>query len=213
MTPIKVAVVEDIDDIRQGFSFLINTAEDFKCIATFASAESLLAAIDNITPDVIIMDIGLPGMSGIECTRQIKMRFPAIQIMICTVFEDDERLFSALSAGASGYILKRTAPAVLLQSLKDICNGGSPMTSQIARKVVSSMQHTHTKMEKAEIDFHLSLREIEILELLIDGYRNKEISERLFISLHTVKSHIYRIYEKLHVKSRVEVMKKLSNGN
>ena len=213
MAPIKVAVVEDIDDIRQGFSFLINTADDFKCVATFASAEELLADIEKITPDVIIMDIGLPGMSGIECTLQIKTRFPSIQIMICTVFEDDERLFSALSAGASGYILKRTAPAVLLESIKDIYQGGSPMTSQIARKVVSSMQHTISKIDQAEITFNLSTREIEILELLIDGHRNKEISERLFISLHTVKSHIYHIYEKLHVKSRVEAMKKIAKGN
>ena len=157
------------------------------------------------------MDIGLPGISGIECTARIKLLFPQIQIIICTVFEDDERLFNALSAGASGYILKGSAPAVLLDSIKDIYNGGSPMTSHIARKVVASLHHPVSNLNSVAVTYDLSSREVEILSLLVEGHRNKEIAERLFISLNTVKSHVYRIYEKLHVKSRIEAMNRITN--
>ena len=212
MTKIKVVVVEDIEDLRKGFSFLVNGADDIKCIESYSNAEDALLGIEKHLPDVIIMDIGLPGMSGIECTSLIKARFPEVQIIICTVFEDDERLFKALEAGATGYILKRTAPVVLLEAIRDIHQGGSPMTSMIARKVMEALQNKLKKTDNIETTFNLSTRELEILTLLTDGYRNKEIAEQLFISLHTVKSHIYRIYEKLHVKSRVEAMKKISNG-
>ena len=212
MTKIKVVVVEDIEDLRQGFSFLVNGAEDIQCIDSYSSAEETLEGIERHLPDVIIMDIGLPGMSGIECTRLIKIRFPEVQIIICTVFEDDERLFSALEAGATGYILKRTAPAILLEAIRDIHQGGAPMTSLIARKVMHALQNKLKKPDTIETIYNLSTREREILTLLTDGYRNKEIAEQLFISLHTVKSHIYRIYEKLHVKSRVEAMNKIAGG-
>ncbi len=210
MTQIKVSIIEDIEDIRQGFFFLINTAEELKCIATYSTGEAALEDIDRNVPDVIIMDIGLPGMSGIECTKIIKEKYPFIQIMICTVFEDDERLFNALSAGASGYVLKRTTPKILLESIRDIYSGGSPMTSQIARKVVSTLHSPVKKNTKSEDDFNLTIRELEILGLLTDGYRNKEIADKLSISLHTVKTHIYHIYEKLHVKSRIGAINKLS---
>jgi DNA-binding NarL/FixJ family response regulator len=212
MNPIKVSIIEDVDDIRNGFNFLVNTSDEFKCIGVYSTAEEALNNLESNIPDVIIMDIGLPGMSGIECTKYIKDRFPSVQIMICTVFEDDDRLFSALSAGASGYVLKRTTPNILLESIKDIHYGGSPMTSQIARKVVSFLQSPQKKNNQS-VDFNLSTRETEILNLLTDGYRNKEIAEKLFISLHTVKSHIYHIYEKLHVKSRVEAINKVSKSN
>jgi len=210
MSQIKVSIIEDIEDIRQGFYFLINTAEGFKCIGTYSTAEEALADIERNLPDVIIMDIGLPGMSGIECTKIIKDRFPQVQIMICTVFEDDERLFNALAAGASGYVLKRTTPNILLESIKDINSGGSPMTSQIARKVVSTLHSPVKKNIKPDDDFNLTTRELEILNLLTEGYRNKEIADKLSISLHTVKTHIYHIYEKLHVKSRIGAINKLS---
>ena len=214
MNKIKVVVVEDLDEIRQGFSFLINSSEEIDCIGSYVSAEDALKAIKKNTPDVMIMDIGLPGMSGIECTMMVKKMYPAVQIMICTVYEDDERLFNALAAGASGYILKRSAPELLIESIKDMYHGGSPMSNKIARKVVEALRGSlpaKINAEKNEEDFHLSKREIEILDLLSVGYRNKEISEKLFISAHTVKSHIYHIYEKLHVRSRTAALNKYSS--
>ncbi len=213
MTQIKVTIIEDIEDIRQGFYFLINTHNEYNCIASYSDAEKALEDMKNNIPDVVIMDIGLPGISGIECTRIIKNRFPSVQIMICTVFEDDERLFGALSAGASGYILKSTSPNKLLESIKEIFNGGSPMTSQIARKVVETLQIPVKANNIASEEYNLSSREKEILKLLAEGYRNKEIAEKLFITHYTVKSHIYNIYEKLHVKSRIEAINKISKNN
>lgn len=211
MTKIRVSIVEDIDEIRQGFSFLINSSDEFECVLNYSNAEDALEGVALNQPDVIIMDIGLPGMSGIDCTREIKTRFPAIQIMICSVYEDDERLFSSLAAGASGYILKRTSPGILLDAIKDLHTGGSPMSSQIARKLVSSLHVLKGPGQSVDL-FNLSKREKEILDLLSDGYRNKEIAEKLFISVHTVKSHIYHIYDKLHVQSRVEALNKIASG-
>lgn len=208
---IKVAIVEDLDEIRQGFAFLIGSADELQCTGSYVSAEDALKSFKKNTPDVIIMDIGLPGMSGIECTLMVKKLYPSIQIMICTVYEDDERLFNALAAGASGYILKRSAPSLLIESIKDIYHGGSPMSSKIARKVVETLKITHPvkiNTEEQNKNYNLSKREMEILDLLSDGYRNKEISEKLFISSHTVKSHIYHIYEKLHVQSRTAALNK-----
>jgi len=212
MSKIKVSIVEDLEEIRQGFCFLINSSDEFECISSYSNAEDALLDIGNNIPNVIIMDIGLPGMSGIDCAREVKTRFPSIQIMMCTVYDDDDRLFSALSAGASGYILKRTSPGILLDSIRDIHQGGSPMSSQIARRVVASLQGGSKTSNPPENNFNLSKREMEILNLLSDGYRNKEIAEKLFISSHTVRSHIYHIYEKLHVQSRVEALNKISAG-
>jgi len=214
MPKIKVSIIEDLEDIRKGFSFLINTSEDFTCIASYSNAEDALADLEYNKPDLIIMDIGLPGMSGIECTRIIKSRYPSIQIMICTVYEDDERLFKVLSAGASGYILKRTSPALLLDALRDLQNGGSPMSGLIARKVVNFLNDSlPASAPQADhmSQFNLSKREKELLELLSAGFRNKEIADKLCISAHTVRTHIYNIYEKLHVQSRVEAINKISS--
>lgn len=211
MIKIKVCIIEDIDEIRQGFCFLINSSDELECISNYSNAEDALKDIEMNRPDVIIMDIGLPGMTGIECTREIKNRYPSIQILICSVYEDDERLFSSLSAGANGYILKRTSPAILLESIKDIHNGGAPMSSQVARKVVASL-HTPESPKPEDDLYKLSKREKEVLKLLADGFRNKEIAEKLFLSTHTVKSHIFHIYEKLHVQSRVEALNKVASG-
>lgn len=210
MAKIKVAVVDDVEEIRIGFSFLINSSDECECVGSFANAEELLSALDECAPQVIIMDIGLPGMSGIDCCREIKARRPSTQIMICTVYEDDERLFSALKAGASGFILKRTSPGMLMDAIKELHNGGAPMSPQIGRKVIASFRSEGAVSEAKAVDYDLSKREKEILELLAAGYRNKEIADKLFISSHTVRSHIYHIYEKLHVKSRVEALNKLA---
>jgi DNA-binding NarL/FixJ family response regulator len=212
MKKIKVSVIEDVDEIRKGFSFLISSSDQLDCISSFSNAEDALADFAVNKPDVVIMDIGLPGITGIECTVKIKERFPSVQIMICSVYDDDDRLFRALAAGANGYILKRTAPSVLISSIIDIFNGGSPMSGQIARRVVASLQISKEASEP-QAPFDLSKREKEILNFLSNGYRNKEIAEMLFISTHTVKSHIYHIYEKLHVQSRVEALNKFSSGN
>jgi DNA-binding NarL/FixJ family response regulator len=211
MGKVKVAVVDDVEEIRSGFSFLINSSDECECVGSFSNAEDLLAKLDELVPQVVILDIGLPGMSGIDCCREIKAKLPKSQIIICTVYEDDERLFSALKAGASGYILKRTSPGLLMDAIKELHNGGAPMSPQIGRKVIESFQGNLPVPEaRAEVEYDLSKREKEILELLAAGYRNKEIADRLFISSHTVRSHIYHIYEKLHVKSRVEALNKLS---
>jgi DNA-binding NarL/FixJ family response regulator len=211
MGKVKVAVVDDVEEIRTGFAFLINSSDECECVGSFGTAEDLLQQLDKLAPHVIILDIGLPGMSGIDCCREIKAKLPNAQIIICTVYEDDERLFSALKAGASGYILKRTSPGMLMDAIKELHSGGAPMSPQIGRKVIESFQgHLPAPDAKPEVEYDLSKREKEILELLAAGYRNKEIADKLFISSHTVRSHIYHIYEKLHVKSRVEALNKLS---
>ncbi|MFM2136629.1 MAG: hypothetical protein RL021_2029 [Bacteroidota bacterium] len=211
MAKVKVAVVDDVDEIRTGFTFLINSSDECECVGSYSNAEDLLKRWSEITPQVVILDIGLPGMSGIDCCKEIKALSPKTQIIICTVYEDDERLFSALKAGASGYILKRSSPGMLMDAIKELHNGGAPMSPQIGRKVIESFQHLRPAADvKPEADYDLSKREKEILELLAAGFRNKEIADKLFISSHTVRSHIYHIYEKLHVKSRVEALNKLS---
>lgn len=214
MTKIRVAVVDDVEEVRMGFKFLINSSDECECVGAFSTAEDLLAAVDSARPDLVILDIGLPGMSGIECCRILNSQWPAIQIMICTVFEDDERLFSALKAGASGYILKRATPGVLMDAIKELLSGGAPMSPQIGRKVIASFSKKNTvKLSSSLADtYALSKRELDILEYLAAGLRNKEIAEKLFISSHTVRSHVYNIYDKLHVKSRVEMIHKITSG-
>lgn len=212
MDKIKVAVVDDLEEIRQGFSFLINSSEECECLGVYGTAEDLLKELDGNKPEVIVMDIGLPGMSGIDCCKEVKARHPEIQIMICTVYEDDDRLFSALSAGASGYIVKRTSPGTFIGAIKELYHGGAPMSPHIGRKVVEALQDPKFP-GRLDNKFGLSKREMEILELLSAGYRNKEIADKLFISGHTVRSHIYHIYEKLHVQSRVQALNKMSGGH
>ena len=212
MKKTKVAVVDDHDEIRSGFAFLINASEELQCIGSYGKAEDLLQNLNKIKPDVVILDIGLPGISGIECCREIKQKHSDVQLIICTIYEDDERLFSALAAGASGYILKRSSTSSLVEAIHELKGGGAPMSPLIARRVVESFRATTEKPGQFSIsrDFNLSKREIQILELLASGCRNKEIAERLYISNHTVRSHIYHIYEKLHVKSRVEALNKVA---
>lgn len=206
---VNVAIIEDSDDIREGLKVLINGSDGFRCLADYSSAEAALRDLPAKNPDVVLMDIKLPGMSGIACTRELKARRPDLPVVVLTVYENDEQIFEALKAGASGYLLKKTPPARLLEAIQDVLNGGSPMSSQIARKVVSAFHQMGTSQKEME---NLTNREQEILSYLAKGYRYKEIAEALFLSVETVRTHLRNIYEKLHVRSRSEAVLKMRQG-
>lgn len=206
MNPIRVTIVEDDPDIRQSFEMIIGSAPEFECLPSFANAEDAVREIPVQHPDVVIMDIHLPGMTGIEAVRILKAQMPALQITMCTVYEDDEHIFNALQSGANGYLLKRTSPGKLIESLHDLHQGGSPMNSEIARRVVASFQKKSAPAPELAV---LTTREKEILDLLAKGYLYKEIAAELFISIETVKRHIHNIYEKLQVQTRTEALNKV----
>lgn len=206
MKSIRVVIVEDDLDIRQSFETVINTAPGFECVQAYVNAEDAVEGIPVLQPDVVIMDIHLPGMSGIEAVQSLKAQMPDLQITMCTVYEDDEHIFNALKAGASGYLLKRTSPEKLLEALNDLHQGGAPMSGEIARRVVTSFQKKAIPSPELAI---LTAREKEILNLLAKGYLYKEIAAELFISIETVKRHIHNIYEKLHVQTRTEALNKV----
>lgn len=206
METIRVAIVEDDRDIRQSFEAIISGAAGYTCISAYDNAEDAVDDIPVQKPDVVIMDIHLPGMTGIDAVRLLKQEMPGLQIAMCTVYDDDEHIFNALRAGASGYLLKRTTPEKLLEALSDLYRGGSPMSSEIARRVVASFQKTTAPSPELAI---LTPREKEILDLLAKGYLYKEIAAELFISIETVKRHIHNIYEKLHVQTRTEALNKV----
>lgn len=205
---ITVAIVEDIPEIRNGLAALIGGSEGFQCTGVYADAEEALVKIPEELPDVVLMDINLPGMSGIECIQKLKAIAPSLQIMMLTVFEDEDRIFKSILAGASGYLLKKTPPVKLLEAIQDLHNGGSPMSTGIARKVVHAFQVMGTSSTETE---NLSKREHEILSYLAKGYRYKEIADTLSISIETVRTHLRNIYEKLHVRSRTEAVLKYLN--
>ena len=208
---ISVAIVEDLEDVREGLAALVDASEGFACAATFADAEAFL---DALTParggglrlDVALMDIGLPGISGIEAVRELKRRRPDVQAMMLTVYEDNESVFDALRAGATGYVLKTTPPDELLDAIRQLQAGGSPMSSGIARRVVEAF---HRPPLVPEDEDPLTPREEEILDLLVQGHRYREIADRLFISLDTVRTHVRHVYEKMHVRSRAEAAAKV----
>jgi DNA-binding NarL/FixJ family response regulator len=205
MPPITIAIVEDLDEVREGLRSFINSDPDLEVVDTFSNAEQASFSIPNNQPDIVIMDINLPGISGIECILEIKDKCPGTQFMMFTVYENDDKVFEALKAGASGYLLKKTPPAAIVQSLKDLYHGGSPMSSNIARKLVSSYQTKETNSHS----LLLSPRENEILELLAKGLLYKEIADKLSIATGTVRQHIHKIYEKLHVENRTEAINKV----
>jgi DNA-binding NarL/FixJ family response regulator len=202
---IAVAIVEDVKDIREGLRLLIDNSDDFMCREVYASAEEALAGLPQSQPEVVLMDINLPGINGIECIRQLKPQCAGTQFIMSTVYEDDESIFESLKAGATGYLLKKTEPAKILEAIREVYSGGSPMSTQIARKVIASFQFK-SGIDEADILTH---REKEILKALSKGLRYKEIASEMHISIETVRTHVRRIYEKLQVQSRTEALNKV----
>jgi DNA-binding NarL/FixJ family response regulator len=200
---LKIALVEDKADLRESWSRLINSFPDFTCICVCASGEEALRMIPPVAPNVVLMDIFLPRMSGIECTARLKEVLTKTQIVILTAVDDSELVFMALQAGADGYLLKRTKPADLHTALINVVEGGAPMSSEVARRVVESFRRPSRRDDPT---LRLSAREEEILILLSKGYANKEIADQLSISTETVGSHLKHIYEKMHVRSRAEAV-------
>lgn len=204
---INVGIIEDERQIREGIATLINGSEGFSCLYTFDNCEDAINTIPSLHLDVILVDIYLPGKSGIDCIKELKPLCPKTQFVIFTSFEDTESVFSSLKAGATGFLTKTTQPVKILDAITDVYKGGSPMSSHIARKVVTSFQsadHNHaTELKK------LSTREKEILDMLSKGYRYKEIANQLCLSTETVRTHIRNIYEKLQVNSRTEALNKI----
>lgn len=201
---ISIAIVEDLDVVRNGLKDFISLSTDFLVVGSFKTGEDAVKKLPEIKPDIVIMDINLPGINGIECIRQVKDKSPSTQFMMFTVYENDEKVLQALQVGATGYLLKRTEPERILECIKELHQGGSPMSSSIARKVLNIFLH-EKKITKKEI---LTKRENEVLELLANGLLYKEIADRLFIGLGTVRQHIHNIYEKLHVSNRTEAVNK-----
>lgn len=197
-------MVEDDDEIREGIAFLLNKSPGFVCVNRYATAEAALKGIPVDDPDVVLMDINLPAMSGVECVRRLTTGRPNLVVLMLTVYEDTETIFQSLTAGASGYLLKRTPPAELLDAIRQAHQGSSPMSGNIARKVV---QYFHQPPSPKPIE-ELSPREREVLEHLAQGSRYKEIADRLGISIDTVRKHLGRVYRKLHVHSRTEAVVK-----
>jgi DNA-binding NarL/FixJ family response regulator len=202
---ITVSIVEDSERLRTTLSRVLSRSDGFECISSYGTAEAALNDLPQKKPNVVLMDINLPGMNGVECTRKLKEAVPGIQIVMLTVYEDTENIFNALAAGASGYLLKRTSTPELLDSLREVHRGGSPMTAHIARKVVQSFQRPTSATETTE---DLSPREKEVLDCLSQGFLYKEIAEKLGISYETVHTYIRRIYEKLQVRTRTEAVAK-----
>ena len=202
---ISLAIVEDLDEVREGLKQFISLNPEFTIQDTYKTAEEALLGLPQVKPDIVIMDINLPGMSGIECIREIKGKVPKTQFMMFTVYENDEKVLEALKAGASGYLLKNTGLVQITEALRELHQGGSPMSSNIARKVVSLF---HENEKTTEPDYALTKREQDILQWLAKGLLYKEIAEKISISTNTVKQHIHNIYEKLHVQNRTEALNK-----
>jgi len=201
--PITVAVVEDSATVRRNLNRWLDRTPGFKCVCTCANGVEALRAIPNWQPQVVLMDIQMPGMSGIECTAQLKQLLPAAQIIVLTVYEDTETIFKALRAGACGYLLKRSTHQEILNAIREILQGGAPLTSAIARKLVTAFQEPGQPPDPGTM---LSPREREILDLLAQGLANKEIGAKLNLSPFTVKNHLARVFEKLHVRCRTEAV-------
>lgn len=202
---IRVAIVEDDEQVRENLARLVGEARGFECVATFASGEQALEGLPRQTPDVVLMDINLPGISGVECVRQLKSLLPDIHVVMLTVYDDSDRIFQALQMGASGYLLKRSPSTEILHAIENVHGGGAPMSSYIARKVVQSFRRQGPSDKPAE---NLSKRETDVLEYVSRGYTNKEIADALGLRAETVRGYLKTIYTKLHVRSRTEAAMK-----
>jgi len=205
----KVAIVEDNKTTREGLEKIINLSPNFRCICTCPTAEEALRVLPQHKPEIVLMDIQLPGMSGVECVTKLKELLPSAQVIMVTVYEDPDRIFRALRAGASGYLLKRSAPEDVLKAILEAQQGGAPMSGEIARKVVAYFRNQEGA--NAEVE-KLSAREREVLELVVDGFSNKEIADRLEITLDAIRWHLKHIYQKLHVHSRTDAVLKYSRA-
>lgn len=205
MNTITVTIVEDHADLRNGLKLILSTSPGFTVVGSYDRCETLLEGLEETTPQVILMDIGLPGMSGIEGVRRIKSIMPETRILMLTIYEDDAQVFQAVCAGADGYLLKKSSPIDILQAIADVVGGGIPMTPSIAQKVIKMFRNFAPKPERCE---DLTLREYDVLNALVDGLDYKQIAQRYFISLDTVRNHIRHIYEKLQVHSKSEAVAK-----
>lgn len=202
---IKVGIVEDDKTTREALETIINLAAGFQCVCTYMTAEDALRSLPSHAPEVVLMDIQLPRMSGVECVAHLKELLPSVQVIMVTVYEDPDRIFTALRAGACGYLLKRSTPEQVVAAIRDVQQGGVPMSSEIARKVIGHFQ----EQESAATDLEkLSTREREVLNLVVRGLSNKEIVDRLSITIEGVRWHLRNIYQKLHVHSRTEILVK-----
>jgi DNA-binding NarL/FixJ family response regulator len=207
--PITVCIVDDSLEVRESIADYINRSTDFKCLGAFETGEEALEKIPDLNPNVVLMDINLPGMSGSQCVRKLKDKMPQLQAMMLTVYENSERIFDALSSGASGYLLKSTQPGELLEAIKDMKNGGSPMSSHIARKVVQAF---HPASRSKPLIEQLSPREQQVLQLLAVGFPYKNIAAELELSISSIRTYIRSMYNKLHVNSRTEAVVKFLNA-
>jgi DNA-binding NarL/FixJ family response regulator len=205
MNPVTVSIVEDLDEVREAIQRLISQSEKFSFVDGFHNAELAEQQIPLRPPDIVIMDINLPGMSGIECISRIKDKCASTQFIMFTIYEDDEKVFEALKAGAHGYLLKKTPREKLLEALEELHNGGSPMSTNIARKVIEAFEKKNHTPEELH---SLTNKEKQILELLARGFLYKEIADQLHLTRNTIKQHIHHIYEKLHVQNRTEALNK-----
>jgi DNA-binding NarL/FixJ family response regulator len=203
---IKIAIVEDNNTLRYSLENLFERSGNMKCVASLNNLMNVVSEMGKARPDVILMDIGLPNISGIEGVRTVKDNFPSILVMMFTVFEDDEKIFDAIRAGASGYLLKKTPPEEILESVSELYHGGAPMSASIARKVVQSFQSRPVTQKET---FQLTARENEILYSLVDGLSYKKIADKHCISISTIRTHICNIYHKLHVNSKAEAVAKI----
>ena len=202
---IKVAIIDDDEDVRKALGWVIEFSDGYHLTATYKHCADALSNIGEHLPDVVLMDIGLPGQSGIECVQALKAAFPTVQVIMQTVYSDDDKIFESLRAGAVGYILKKTPTLNVLQAISDAYAGGAPLSGEIARKVLTFFQAPKADDGLAA----LSPREVEVLEALVEGHSYKAIAEKLFVSVHTVRFHLHNIYEKLHVNSRAEAVAKM----
>jgi DNA-binding NarL/FixJ family response regulator len=202
---IKTAVVEDMKEIREGLTTLINFTEGFRCTGSYPSMEEALARLPANIPDVLLSDIGLPGMNGIEGIRILKDRYPGMQILMLTVYDDDDRIFDALCAGASGYLLKRTPPTKLLENIREAMSGGSPVSPEVASRVIKFFREFHNPDRE---DYALTPHETRLLKLLTEGYNYQTAAEKLGVSYNTIKFHVRHIFDKLQVHSKSEAVLK-----